>query len=120
MTEKDIRSGLRTGELSRERALLLVEAELALAESASLWNLRGDLIPLAESPRALEDARSSYEHAILLAPDDPEAYESLGHFYDAVEPHWELARQFYMQALGRGAGEACRLALMQLLEEHEK
>lgn len=120
MKEAEIRAKLKEASLSLDDALALVESELAVAPSAGAWNLRGDLIQLAErSPQSLEDVRLSYEQAMALAPADPEAYESLGHYYDAVDPQQELARHFYLEALSRGAGEECRIALSALIKESQ-
>ena len=114
--ERSIRDGLWGGRLTPDEALQLVEAELARTETASLLVLRGTLIQLPESGRlTLDEARESFERAIQLAPDDPEAYEELSHYFDAVMPDHQKAKQFYRLALDKGAGPACQEALQELL-----
>ena len=114
--ERAIRDGLNNGKLTPDEALVLVAAELAIAETPSLLVLRGVLTQVSEHPSlTLEDARTSFERAIELAPDDPEAYEELAHFFDAVEPDRDKAEAFYRLALARGA--SCQEALDELLAE---
>jgi len=85
--EQAIRTALAEKRLTPDQALPLVDAELESSEAASLLVLRGILIQVSdEGPYTLEDAQSSFERAIELAPDDPEAYEELGHLHDAVIP----------------------------------
>jgi tetratricopeptide (TPR) repeat protein len=54
--------------------------------SCKIWKFRGDLIQLGEETDiyTLKDAENSYRRAIEINPDDYEAYEELGHFFDAV------------------------------------
>ena len=118
MTAADIRSRMRLGALTADQALQLVDAELEQGESTSLWLLRGALIQLSGTGEySLANARASYERALVLAPESPEPYEELGHFYDAVEPTPQLAMHYYREALARGAGESCREALQALVHE---
>ena len=71
---RDIREGVGRRWLTPDEALLLVNAELARVETPSLLVLRGQLIQLGDDPAfTLDDARISFERAIELAPDDPEA-----------------------------------------------
>ena len=116
--EREIRKGLRRRWLTPDEALLLVDAELAKAETPSLLVLRAVLVQLSEhAGLTLDNARVSLERAIELAPDDPEAYEELGHFFDAVVPDRDRALRLYRLALARGAGASCREALEELLAE---
>jgi tetratricopeptide (TPR) repeat protein len=116
--EHAIRDRLRQGEITPDQALVLVETELATAETSSLLVLRGMLTLVSErSTFTLQHARASFERAIELAPDDAEAYEELAHFFDAVEPDRERAERFYRLAVAKGAGAACQDALDQLLAE---
>lgn len=101
-----------------DEAVPLIEAELASAETASLLVLRGVLIQVSEEgPLTLDDARTSFERAIELAPDDAEAYEELGHLHDAVPPDRDKAEELYRLALAKGAGLSCQEALDDLLAE---
>jgi len=116
--ERDIRDSLRRRRLTPDQALLLVDAELAKGETPSLLVLRAVLVQLAEDPTlTLDEARISLERAIELAPDDPDAYEELAHFFDAVVPDRERALRLYRLALAKGAGASCRDALEELLAE---
>jgi len=116
--ERAIRDGLHSRTLTPDEALVLVVAELATTETPSLLVLRGILTQISEHPSlTLQDARASLERAIELAPDEPEAYEELGHFFDAVEPDRDKAEEFYRLALARGAGAACQEALDEQLAE---
>lgn len=116
--ERAIRDRLARKSLTPDEALPLVEAELASAETPSLLVLRGILIQVSErGPQTLDDARASFERATALAPDDPDAYEELGHLHDAVLPDREKAERYYRQALAKGAGASCREALDALLAE---
>ena len=116
--ELQIREGLRSGRLSPNEALVLVRAKLAAGETSSLLVLQGILSQISEEPGAtLEEAQASFERAVELAPDNPEPYEELGHFFDAVMSDREKAERFYRLALDRGAGPSCREALDELLAE---
>lgn len=118
VSERAIRDGLHSGQLTPDEALVLVAAELATAETPSLLVLRGILTQVSEHPAlTLQDARGSFERAIELAPDEPEAYEELAHFFDAVEPDRDKAEEFYRLALAKGAGPSCQEALDELLAE---
>lgn len=115
MSEADIRAALANRTLTPDEALPLVDAALMQRNAASLHVLRATLIQLSEASNlTLEDARASLERAVDLAPDDPEAYEELGHFFDAVMPDRQKAEECYRLALARGAGPACREALEEL------
>ena len=116
--ERAIRDGLARKCLTPDEALPLVDAELASAETPSLFVLRGVLIQVSEEgPLTLDDARTSFERAIALAPDDPEAYEELGHLHDVVLFDRDKAEKLYRLALAKGAGASCQEALDDLLAD---
>ena len=48
--------------------------------------------------RELADAQRSYERALEIDPECAEAHESLGHFFDAVEPDRERSRHHFDRA----------------------
>lgn len=98
--------------------LPLVDLALQHDDVASLHILRGILILVSDTSNLeLDDARRAFERAIQLRPEHPEAYEELGHFFDAVLPDRERAEQYYRQALEKGAGQSCKDALQELLDE---
>ena len=77
------------------------EALRQYPESTRLWCLRGDLIQLSDDVddgRELTDAQRSYERALEIDPECVEAHESLGHFFDAVEPDAERSRHHFSRA----------------------
>ena len=79
-----------------------------------LTNRRGDLIQLLEevdTPYSLNDALASYERARALDPTDPEAFESLGYFFDAVAERVGDAEDMFRKAIELGAGADSWLAL---------
>ena len=118
MGADDIRARLAAGELTLAGALPLVEAELATAPSVQLWLLRGRLIQLTSLPGyQLQDALESLRQASLCAPDDPEPYEELGHFHDAVLDDLATAERYFREALDRGAGPECAEALQDVLQQ---
>lgn len=117
MTPEEIGNKVRSGILTPDDALPLVEQELRSAASPALWMLRGHLIQLADfAPYDLDEAATSYREAHRLAPDDPEPLEELGHFYDAVMADPRRAETYYRAALAKGADEECARALAELLE----
>ena len=116
--EEKIRNDVRSGWITLSDALGVVKKELEAEETPSLLILQAVLTQLVDDPsETLEDARLCLERAIALAPDGHEAYEELGHFYDAVMPDREKAETFYRLALARGAGAGCQEALDELLAE---
>lgn len=116
--EQKIREDLRSGWMDVDDALWVVKRELETNESASLLILQAVLIQLSSSgSHGLDDARRCLERAIELAPDDGEAYEALGRFYDSAEPDRVKAEMFYRLALAKGAGEECQQALDELLAQ---
>jgi tetratricopeptide (TPR) repeat protein len=109
-------------EPSFEHIRLVEEGLREHPRSARLWNLRGDLIQLVEDDQTLEsysldDARDSYEHARAAAPDDPEAYESLGHFFDAVDEQLDIAATMFRSAIERGGGAGAWAGLARVLTQ---
>ncbi|MCE9635135.1 MAG: hypothetical protein K8T90_05450 [Planctomycetes bacterium] len=112
-------AGGRTGE--SEVAL----ADRALAEhptSARLWNVRGDVIQLLDDdPTALglapDEALRCYERAVAEAPDDFEAYESIGFYRAEFDDDAEAAEEPLRRALALGAGAAACAGLAQVLAE---
>ena len=87
-------------EASNQALALADEAVRAWPESPKLWCMRGDLIQLGaeDIPHDLADALASYERAIAIDPKCVEAYEEIGHFYDAVMDDAERAKPFFRQA----------------------
>lgn len=95
------------------------EAVAAFPGSVRLWCRRGDLIQLGPegNPHTLEDAQASYERALEIDPDDCEALESLGHFFDAVTPNPALAEHYLVRSIGRCAGKHAFISLAELYLE---
>jgi tetratricopeptide (TPR) repeat protein len=101
--------------------LRLVEQALAEhPQSSRLWNRRGDLIQLLHEDLAsysLTDARVSYQRALAANPNDPEAYESLGYFFDAVDEQLDEAERMFRRAIQLGAGVGSWVGLARVLAE---
>ena len=53
---------------------------------------------------SLNDARESYERARAADSSDPETFESLDYFFDAVDEQLELAEKMFRRAIELGAG----------------
>src|SRR5262245_11272968 len=92
MTDSDYIQKIRVAwprsiQASATEALRLVEEGLAaFPNCAKLLCMKGDLIQLSNGAQyKLADALRCYQQAADLAPESPEAYESLGFFFDAVE-----------------------------------
>ena len=106
MTEQEhidsIRAALaETGFGSSRHVDLADEALRQFPESTRLWCLRGDLIQLSDDVgdgRELADAQRSYARALEIDPECVEAHESLGHFFDAVEPNAKRSRHHIKRA----------------------
>jgi len=101
-------------------ALDLVEQGLKLyPRSPRLWILRGDLIQVSDDTTQyeLEDALKSYRAAVRLDPRSPEAYESLGRYFDAVENRPREAESYFRKAIELGGGDSARDALAEVLEQ---
>lgn len=110
----------------RIRAEDIRRVEFALAEhprSAALWNARGDFIQLHDGPPeeldrwTLDEALASYQRATQVAPNDPEAFESIGYFYDAVEDRPADAEAPFRRAVELGAGDVAAAGLARVLAE---
>ena len=89
------------GEQASSQVLALAdEAVRVWPESSKLWCIRGDLIQLGDedTPHELADALACYERAIEIDPKCIEAYEEIGHFYNAVMDDTERAKPFFQQA----------------------
>jgi hypothetical protein len=78
---------------------------------------RRSIGPLTLTANAGTALPKSLSANIQLSPDDPEAHDELGHYYDALMSDRDRAEAFYRLALARGAGAACRQALDELLAE---
>jgi hypothetical protein len=85
---------------SIETVALADEAVRAFPGSARLWVIRGDLIQLGpeSNPHSLEDALGSYFRATEIDPQFIEAWEKIGHFYDAVMDDEVEARKYFQEA----------------------
>src|SRR5688572_24383964 len=59
----------------------------------------------------------SYENACAVDPLDPEAYESLGYFFDAVDEHLDDAEGMFRKAIALGAGPSSWARLARVLAE---
>src|SRR5688572_22334923 len=118
-TAKGVRNRIRSGALSPDEALPVIEEALRISPSVQWWTLRGDLIQLSDGTKYhLEDALRSYETAHALDPSNPEPLEELGRFYDTVMNDPDKARQYFYRALANGAGESCAEALAALDSEN--
>ena len=91
MTEDDCISELRAswpreGDASVAVVTLVDEAVRAFPHSARLWVMRGDLIQLGSEscPHPLEEALRSFQRAVEIDPQFAEAWDELGHYYDAM------------------------------------
>ena len=90
--------------------------------SPTLWCMRGDMIQIGpeESPHSLDDARSSYERALEIDPDNAKALESLGHYFDAVDPNPDLAESYFLKSIERGASKEAFINLAELYLEQQR
>jgi len=127
MTEEEYLSKLQEGlaEAAPVPSALLElsdEAVLNHPTSSQLWLLRGHLVQLGEGdPRwTVDDAVSSYESALALAPDDPEVHEALGYWYDVVDIQLERAACYFASALAKGGGRDSYLGMARVLAEQGK
>ncbi len=87
-------------EASPETVALADEAVARYPGSARLWIIRGDLIQLSSesAPHSLEDALASYRRALELDPQSAEAWDEIGHYYDAVVGDEETAASYFHEA----------------------
>jgi Tfp pilus assembly protein PilF len=62
--------------------------------------MRGDLIQLGPEscPHPLVEAFASYQRAIEISPDCAEAWEAVGHYYDAVLDDEATAERYFREA----------------------
>lgn len=107
-------------EKATPRALGLVEKGLKLfPQSPRLWMVRGDLIQISDDDErySLEDALESYRTALRLDPNNAEAYESLGHYFDAVAENPKEAEPYFRKAIALGGGKSAHDGLAQVLEQ---
>lgn len=91
-------------------------------QSARLWNLRGDVIQLLDDDPtdhglAPDEALRCYERAAEAAPDDAEAFESIGFYHDEFEDDPEAAEEPLRRALALGAGASACAGLARVLAE---
>src|ERR1035441_7332721 len=91
MTEQEYIHRLKSmwpqdSDASLESVALADKAVSAFPRSTRLWCMRGDLIQLGpkECPHPLDEALTSYRRAVELDPQCAEAWESIGHYHDAV------------------------------------
>jgi tetratricopeptide (TPR) repeat protein len=102
---------------SATEAVRLVEEGLsAFPKCAKLWCMKGDLIQLSDGPPyELADALRCYKKAAELAPDSPEAFESLGFFFDAIESDMSRAEIAFRKAVELGGGPHTYAGLARVL-----
>jgi tetratricopeptide (TPR) repeat protein len=102
----------RDTDASLEAIALADTSVSAFHGSARLWCMRGSLIQLGpeQCPHPLDEALASYRRAVELDPEFAEAWEELGHYYDAVlddesgaEPFFERARKLRERKAEPGA-----------------
>lgn len=87
--------------------------------SPRLWCLRGDMIQIGpdETAHSLDDARGSYERALEIDPDNAEALESLGHYFDAINSKPDIAESYFLKSIDHGAGKNAFVSLAELYLE---
>ena len=121
MTEQDYVNELSrrfrdSDEATADIMRLADEAVAALPHSARLWCMRGDLIQVGteEVRHTLDDARASYERALVLEPDNAEALECMGHFFDAIVPDSSKAEWYFLRSIDHGASKEAFVSLAEL------
>jgi tetratricopeptide (TPR) repeat protein len=78
--------------------------------------MKGDLIQLSDGRQyELADARRCYQQAADLAPESPEAFESLGFFFDAIESDLKRAEIAFRKAAELGGGPNTYAGLARVL-----
>lgn len=113
-----IREEVAAHEKATPAALRMIEEGIRLfPDSPRVWILRGDLIQLSDDlgTYSLDDVVSSYLIALRHAPENVEAFESLGRFLDAVRDDPEAAEPYLRRAVELGGGESAQQALSQVL-----
>src|ERR1044072_1102820 len=105
MTEDEYISQLRAGwphdsDASLEVIALADDAVRAFPQSARLLVMRGNLIELGPKscPHPLEEALRCYQRAVELDPQFVEAWEEIGHYYDAVLSDEAAAQRCFREA----------------------
>lgn len=105
MSEKDYISELRArwpkdSDASLDIIALADEAVQLFPNSATLWTMRGNLIELGPEscPHPLEDSLASYQNAVRIDPEFAEAWNEIGHYYDAVLDDPQTASQYFDRA----------------------
>jgi len=105
VTENDYSTQLkarlpRDCDASLETITLADEAVRVFPQSPRLWCIRGELIQLGPEncPHSLDDARACYQRATEIDPQFIEAWESLGHFHNAVLDDETTAQRFFREA----------------------
>jgi len=114
-----IRAEFATRDTATEEVMNKVDQALEqFPTSPALWCLRGDLIQLSDGEDyTLEDALNSYQRAIELDPNNAEAYEAIGHYYNAVNDDPVRAEPYFKKAIALGGGEGSERGLAEVLEE---
>jgi hypothetical protein len=122
MTDSDYIEKIKTawprrGQASATEALRLVEEGLcAFPRSAKLLCMKGDLIQLSDGEEyQLKDALRCYQQAARVAPESPEAFESLGFFFDAIESDPAQAETAFRRAVELGGGPHTYAGLARVL-----
>jgi tetratricopeptide (TPR) repeat protein len=109
MTESDyvteLKSRWPTDEAGKREATLETlaladEAVRAFPRSAPLWVIRGNLLELGPEACALplEESLVCYKKAIEIDPHYAEAWDEVGHFYDAVLNDERAAQPYFHEA----------------------
>ena len=107
MTENDYISDLRarwprddTSDASLETIAVADEAVRAFPLSARLWERRGCLIQLGPEscPHSLEEALRSFQRAVEIDPQFADAWDEIGHYYDAVLDDEKTAQEYFEKA----------------------
>lgn len=108
MTEDDYISQLRAGwphgpevcEASLEVLALVDAAVRAFPQSARLWVMRGNLIQLGSKacPYSLAESLASYQQAVEIDPQFPEAWEEMGYYHDVILSDESAAEKYFREA----------------------
>ncbi|HEY5505552.1 MAG TPA: hypothetical protein VIK28_10385 [Sedimentisphaerales bacterium] len=107
MTEDDYISDLRTrwphddaSDASLETIAVADEAVRAFPLSARLWEMRGCLIQLGPEslPHPLEESLHSFQRAVEIDPQFADAWDEIGHYYDAVLDDEKTAQEYFEKA----------------------
>lgn len=107
MTEIDYISDLEarwpqddTSDVPLETIAIADEAVRAFPLSARLWEMRGCLIQLGPEccPHPLEESLRSFRRAVELDPQFADAWDEMGHYYDAVLDDEKTANEYFDKA----------------------